>query len=292
MGSDVSNFSAEWLALRESADMAARAPDLIARVVQWSGLHAHISVVDLGAGTGSCLRALAPRILSRQTWRLVDHSGALLEEANTRLAAWAALRGLSVHKALSCWRAEGENADYKIIFEERDLANGFDNIAPVVDLVTVSALLDLVSADWCRALARWCSITGANLYACLNYDGQFYFTPSHPDDIAVCDVINRHQRNDKGLGPALGSGAVGVLLKELAAVGYRYLTAPSPWLLDPSSSVLQAALVRDWSELAREESRANAEKALYWRNFRLDAIEAGQSSLKVGHVDLWAWPER
>ena len=288
----MSNFSAEWLAIRESADMAARAPGLIARVVEWSGLHAHISVVDLGAGTGSCLRALAPRISTRQTWRLVDHSGALLEAASTRLSAWVALRGLSVHKGPSCWRAEGENADYKIIFEERDLADGFNNIGPAVDLVTASALLDLASADWCRDLALWCSKTGANLYACLNYDGHFYFVPPHPDDFAVCDVINRHQRNDKGLGPALGSGAVGVLLKELAAVGYKYLTAPSPWLLDPSNSVLQAALVRDWSQLASDESWTNAEKALSWRNFRLDAIQADQSSLKVGHVDLWAWPER
>ena len=135
-------------------------------------------------------------------------------------------------------------------------------------------------------------MTGANLYACLNYDGHFCFTPPHPDDVAVCDVIKRHQRNDKGLGPALGSGAVGVLLKELAAVGYKYLTAPSPWLLNPSSSVLQAALVRGWSQLASDENRANSEKASSWRNFRLDAIRADQSSLKVGHVDLWAWPEQ
>ena len=288
----MSNFSAEWLALRESADMAARAPELIARVVEWSGLHAHISVVDLGAGTGSCFRAVAPLISARQTWRLVDQSSALLEAANRRLDAWLALRGLSVHKGLSCLRSEGQNADYKIIFEERDLADGFNNIAPVVDLVTASALLDLASADWCRHLARWTSKTGANLYVCLTYDGHFNFTPSHPDDIAVCAVINRHQRNDKGLGPALGSGAVGVLLKELAAVGYKYLTAPSPWLLNPSSGVLQAALVRGWSQLASDESRANAEKALSWRKFRLDAIQADQSSLKVGHVDLWAWPEQ
>ena len=288
----MSNFSAEWLALREPADRAARAPELIARIAQWSSLNEHITVVDLGAGTGSCLRALAPQILSRQTWRLVDRSGALLDSANTCLAAWAALRGLSVRRVRRCWRVEGKNANYKITFEEKDLADGLASIGPVADLITVSALLDLTSADWCRDLARWCSITGANLYACLNYDGQFYFNPPHSSDGAIRDAINRHQRNDKGFGPALGSGAVKVLMEELTAVGYKYLTAPRPWLLDPNSGALQTELVRGWSAVARDDSRANAAQALCWRNFRLDAIDAGQSSLKVGHVDLWAWPDQ
>ncbi|HIA21947.1 MAG TPA: SAM-dependent methyltransferase [Alphaproteobacteria bacterium] len=288
----MSAFSAEWLDLREPADVAARAPELIERLVQWSDGCEHIAVVDLGAGTGSCLRALAPDIVSSQTWRLIDRSGTLLQEANTRLSAWGHDRGLSTQEMHNCWRAMGKGVDYRVVFDARDLGAGFNNIAPPVDLVTVSALLDLVSEVWCRDLARWCSVVGATLYTCLNYDGKFHFTPSHPDDHDVCDAINQHQRRDKGMGPALGSDAIRVLLRELAIVGYQSVTASSPWLLGPDNGALQGTLVKGWSNLAGGEGEECSERVSRWRSFRLAAIEACQSYLNVGHVDLWAWPER
>ena len=288
----MSAFSAEWLDLREPADVSARAPELIEQLVQWSDGHEHISVVDLGAGTGSCFRALAPGIVSSQTWRLIDRSGTLLQEGKTRLSAWGHHRGLSTQEMHSGWRAMGKGVDYRVVFDVRDLGAGFNNIVPPVDLVTVSALLDLVSEVWCRELARWCSVVGATLYTCLNYSGEFHFTPSHPYDQNVCDAINQHQRRDKGMGPALGSDAVSVLLRELAVVGYQSVTAPSPWLLGPDNGALQGALVGGWSDLAGGEGEECSQRVSRWRSSRLAAIESCHSHLNVGHVDLWAWPER
>ncbi|HIM71728.1 MAG TPA: hypothetical protein EYM43_02135 [Alphaproteobacteria bacterium] len=287
----MNDFSAAWLDLREPADLAARAPELLERLSEWSGQHEHVTVADLGSGTGSCLRAIAPQMSPRQSWRLIDRSGVLLDEAVTRLSKWAHQRSLSARVEQNVWRFMGKISDYSVVFEEQDLATGPGNTGSVVDLVTVSAVLDLVSKEWCSNLARWCSEKGAALYTCLNYDGQFHFAPSHPDDSDVRSVVNTHQRSDKGMGPALGSSAIEVLAEALSAAKYQFVVAPSPWLLGSDNSALQSALVRDWSDLVFRQGDKYAARVSRWRNFRMAAIKARQSHLSVGHVDLWAWPK-
>ena len=86
----MTGFSADWLALREPIDHRSRHPGLLARLADAIGARESLRVVDLGAGTGSNLRALAPHLPPpRQTWRLVDHDPALIAAARTRLMDWA-----------------------------------------------------------------------------------------------------------------------------------------------------------------------------------------------------------
>ena len=53
----MAGFSAEWLALRESADHAARSPELTRTVIDF--LPDRARILDLAAGTGSNRRYLA-----------------------------------------------------------------------------------------------------------------------------------------------------------------------------------------------------------------------------------------
>ena len=77
----MSGFSAEWLALREPYDLAARnATVLDAMLAAFRG-QASISVVDLACGTGATLRAIGARLPARQNWRLVDNDLGLLAQA-------------------------------------------------------------------------------------------------------------------------------------------------------------------------------------------------------------------
>ena len=57
---------ADWLALREPADAAARSAELVDRLALRSPLLIH----DLGSGTGSMARWLAPRLPAPQRWVL------------------------------------------------------------------------------------------------------------------------------------------------------------------------------------------------------------------------------
>ena len=79
---------AAWLELRESADAAARSPSMAERLGRTlaSGGNLRrtgdpVTVHDLGAGAGSMMRWLAPRLVGEQHWLLHDTDTSLLERA-------------------------------------------------------------------------------------------------------------------------------------------------------------------------------------------------------------------
>jgi hypothetical protein len=257
-------FSAEWLSLREPADHAARSLSLTQAAFDAVSGDAPLRILDLAAGTGSNLRYLmsgpeqSRRV--RPNWLLVDHDPALLArvpaspDVETRCLDLATLE-------------DGA------IFEGRSL-------------VTASALLDLVSEEWLRALAARCAGSGAAVLFALSYDGRIICTPEDPDDAAVVALVNEHQRTDKGFGPALGPDATGVAARCFEAVGYRVRRAASDWLLTPESRALQNQLIEGWAQAASEMSPVRARVIDGWRDRRLAHVAAGWSEMVVGHQDI------
>src|SRR5690606_5694169 len=91
-GGPMSGFSPDWLALREPADHASINAAVRAACVRVFAGRDIVRIVDLGCGTGSNLRSLAPALGVRQHWSLIDNDPALLEIAGTS----AALSGVEV----------------------------------------------------------------------------------------------------------------------------------------------------------------------------------------------------
>src|SRR5262245_11335500 len=89
-----------WLTLREPADIAARtsALDVVTALVRTLGDRGArpLRVLDLGTGTGSNVRFLAPLLSPRQRWVLVDQDPALLSEVPAKLVSWGEARGYVV----------------------------------------------------------------------------------------------------------------------------------------------------------------------------------------------------
>ena len=86
-------FAADWLALREPFDHAARSAALARRLAD--RLPRRPRLVDLGAGSGSLFRFLAPIIGRGHDWILLDADAALLDDAFGRTAAWARRQGFA-----------------------------------------------------------------------------------------------------------------------------------------------------------------------------------------------------
>ena len=112
----MSGFAPEWLSLREGADHRARNGGLLAALGRHFSARDAVTVVDLGAGLGSNLRATAPVLPARQHWVLVDHDPVLLAGACDAIASWAdqvrpATAGLEVTKADRSIRVEVRHAD-------------------------------------------------------------------------------------------------------------------------------------------------------------------------------------
>jgi SAM-dependent methyltransferase len=277
----MSGFSADWLALREPADHAARSPHVLAAVVNAFTGAGHMSIVDLGCGTGSNLRGTALALPAlHQSWTLVDHDPALLEAARAALLAWADEgneRGEELHL---------RKGDREILVDTRvaDLASDLDRVLDwQPDLITAAALFDLVSADWIARFAASCARRRLSFYTVLTYDGREIWEPAHPLDAAVNAAFHADQTRDKGFGPAAGPGAARALREAFAAQGYRLTTGDSPWRLAPDQADLIAELADGIAAAARATGQVTADQAAQWRK-----AHDRTASVLIGHEDVFA----
>jgi SAM-dependent methyltransferase len=277
----MTGFSADWLALREPVDLRARAPALSEILRDRLAHRRSVSVVDLGCGTGANLRATAPLLGRRQRWRLVDHDQALLDAAAARLSNWADRvesigDSLTFHKDDKRIEVRFHRADLRDEVERGDLAG--------VDLVTASALFDLVSAELIQSLALALARAGVLFHTVLTYDGEQRWAPAHGSDAGVIAAFNAHQQRDKGLGPAAGSAAHRHLVDAFAATSARLHIAASPWRLGPTDGRLIRELFLGIAEAARETGLVASEAIAAW-------LAAPRQSCEIGHQDLLVVPD-
>ncbi len=270
MTAEPESFSPDWLALREPADHRARAADLLAPLRAAWRARGWRRILDLGSGAGSNLRYLAPNLPGAQDWTLLDHDADLLA------------RAAAPDPAHSITRLRG------------DLAR--EGLAAVAEaqLVTCSALLDLVSAAWLRRLASACRAASCGVLLALSYDGTMRWLPppAAADDRLLERLVNAHQRRDRQPAPALGPDAAPAAAALLEDAGYRVWLRPSPWRLGPPDAALARELVAGWERAALEMARGPHEAAQVraWAARRRATIAGGSFRLEVGHQDLLALP--
>jgi SAM-dependent methyltransferase len=270
----MSGFSGDWLRQREPFDAAARA--VAAERLQLARWLAALKpeaapwrVIDLGCGTGANFRALAPLLAGSQQWCVVDHDRALL-------GAWPA--------------APRKAAIEPIVL---DLARDLETLPFAgTTLVTASALLDLVSAEWLQRLVAVCRDAGASVLFTLSVDGRALWDPLDPADALASALFDAHQRRDKGFGPALGPMAAATATEGFRAAGYAVQSAPSDWWIDarsdPAALALQQALIDGIAQAAIEQDPGAANELRAWQT-RRHAL-AARSTLRIGHLDLIATP--
>jgi SAM-dependent methyltransferase len=265
----MTGFSADWLALREPYDARARNPAVLNKVVASFAGNTAIRIVDLACGTGSTLRALAPRFPAGQNWRLVDNDLSLL----ARVSAMTRPAGVSLTTVP--------------LDLNRDLEAALDG---PIDLVTTSALLDLVSEAWLDRLAVEVLARSLPIYAALSYDGRIEINPYNSFDAAIVTALNAHQRGDKGFGPALGPMAASTTIARFESLGYTVIHGNADWVVGPHDREFQMELFSGWASAARELGDLSLTDTVGWLTWRRDAVAAGYSSARVGHVDIFARP--
>ena len=255
-------FDAAWLALREPYDHAVRDPDLTRAFVEALGPKPEL--IDLGCGTGSNLRYLAPHLPSTQRWTCVDHDPKLLVR-------------LEMTKP----------AGVDVMVEQLDLAEGLESLTVRSGMgVTAAALLDLASTAWLDRLAHHCR--DAAVLMTLSFDGRIVWDPIDPSDEAIAMAFCRHQRSDKGFGAALGPDAADYFVESLEHAGHRVRLATSDWVFGADDGSILNAMVEGVAQAAGEIDPGLPLDL--WRARRFQEIEASALSLIIGHLDLLALP--
>jgi hypothetical protein len=264
----MSSFSADWLVLREPHDGRARNPAVLAAVSALVERWSPIRIVDLASGLGSMLRALAPRLPSPQIWRLVDKNSELLAFAD---------------------RMTAPSAELAVEFCGLDLGHNLHNaLVGTIDLVTASALLDLVSEGWLDQLLSEIVRRRLPFYTTLTYDGRAEIEPADPLDAAIIAATNIHQRIDKGFGPALGPTAVRAAIARLESLQYSVVSGPSDWIIGANDREIQMKIFAFWASAGQAIGGFSHSEMAGWLARRRDAVIAGCSSIRIGHVDFFA----
>jgi hypothetical protein len=277
----MTGFSTAWLDLREGADHRSRSTLVARRLAQHFDGWRPVTVVDLGCGTGSNLRATSPLLGPEQRWTLVDNDRALLEAAADRLSSWADAAdrrdgGLELFKG-----AKRISVDFRCADLAHDLERALGESA---SLVTASALFDLASPEFIAGFVAKITSRRSAFHTVLTYDGDQRWTPEHEADAEMLAAFHAHQTRDKGFGAAAGPAASDLLGEAFSAAGYSVLETDSAWRLGSGDGALIAELVRGFAGAVRETRSIPAATIDSWeRTPRTGAV--------VGHTDLLALPQ-
>ncbi len=277
-------FSSAWLALREPVDHRSRNPELASALSSHFAGRAPITVVDLGCGTGSNVRATSALLSADQSWMLVDYDAHLLAAARVALLAWADRVTSPSDPDASVVAIEKHGKRLSITFRQADLNRQLDTAIPAgTDLVTASAFFDLCSADFLRRVAAIVAQRRAAFYTVLTYNGLQTWQPTHEADARLAAAFHAHQQIDKGFGRAAGPMAAAELAEAFCGAGYRVREADSPWRLGAADRPLIDQLAAGFA------SAVGATDAIA-RDVLADWVRQTRTAAVVGHTDTLALP--
>lgn len=258
-----------WLALREPADATARAAELVERL----GGRSHWLIHDLGGGTGSMGRWLAPRLPGAQHWVVHDRDADLLEIA-----------------AAACPGPAADGAAVTVEARRSDITRLQDGDLAGASLITASALLDMLTGDELARLVGVCSRAGCPMLLTLSVVGGVRLGPPDPLDSRVESAFNDHQRRVTERGRLLGPDAVEFAVAELGRLGREVEVRPSPWRLGASEAELAGEWFAGWVAAACEQEPALVGDAETYARRRLEQARDDRLSVTVEHADLLVLP--
>nr|WP_308401154.1 SAM-dependent methyltransferase [Streptomyces sp. AC512_CC834] len=268
---DPPRYAPEWLRLREPADAGARAHDLLdplrIRLANLPRRADGLVVHDVGCGTGSMGRWLAPLLDGPQHWVLHDRDPYLLHFA-----------------AVAAPRTAADGSRVTVETRRGDIARLTPDALTGAALVTASALLDVLTIEEVGNLAAACAAAGCPALLTLSVAGRVDLTPAHPLDVEITEAFNEHQRRTGMLGP----DAVTTAAEAFAGHGATVRAHPSPWRLGPNEAELTAQWLRGWVGAAVEQRPDLRERAGRYLDERLAACAAGELRVLVHHTDLLA----
>ncbi|MDT7544235.1 MAG: hypothetical protein QOE99_345 [Actinomycetota bacterium] len=265
--------SSEWLDLREPADAAARARDLVEHVQRRLPATGRMVIHDLACGTGAMGRWLAPLLPGPQRWVVHDRDPDLLQVAAADLPGPAA-----------------DGASVVVDTRLSDITELRPDDLAGATLITASALLDLMTGDELAGLVGLCAKAGCPVLLTLSVLGRVDLAPADQLDRRVATAFDAHQRRMTVGGRLLGPDAVEIAVEGFRGIGAEVLIRPSPWRLGAAEADLTAAWFTGWIGAACEWDAGLAAGAETYARRRLAEARAGELAVTVDHADLLILP--
>jgi hypothetical protein len=266
------DVSSDWLALREEEDSRARSMELalsLGELLPDGPLVVH----DLGSGTGSMMRWLAPLLPGPQEWVLHDWNARLTD------------RAIEDERPL-----DRDRRPVSVTRRVDDLAHLRASDLQGATLVTASALLDVLTAQELHAIVDASVGVGSPALFALSVTGDVSLTPGDPRDPVIQRAFNAHQRRVAGDRRLLGRYGAPIARGLFGLAGWRVQTRTTNWQLDAQQPRLLSEWLDGWIDAAVEQAPELREASEAYRDLRTAQLARGELSAVVRHLDLLAWP--
>ncbi len=169
----------------------------------------------------------------------------------------------------------------------RDLELALDG---PLDLVTASALLDLVSPEWLDRLIIEAAARRLPVYAALTYDGRVVIEPAGPSTPSSWPASTCINAPTRASARRSVRAAAARAVERFEHFGYAVVQGRSDWVFGPDDRTIQDALFAGWAELGALTTAMPPDRIAPWLARRRADLAAGRSSLRIGHVDIFARP--
>jgi SAM-dependent methyltransferase len=262
-----------WLALREAADAAARSAEFAEKLRRLLPTRGNTVIHDLGCGTGSMGRWLAPRLAGRQHWIGYDRDAELLAHAAANPPGFAA-----------------DGAPVTVETRQRDITQLEPQELDGAGLITASALLDMMTEDELDRFVTSCAAAGCPVLLTISVIGRVELAPADPLDECLGRAFDAHQRRTVDGRRLLGPDAVDAAVARFTALGAEVLALPSPWQLGAGQAALAAEWFTGWVRAACELRPELTGAAAEYASRRLAQAAAGELGVTVHHQDLLITP--
>jgi hypothetical protein len=260
-----------WLALREAADAMARTAELVDAVRERIAGGGPLVIHDLGCGTGSMGRWLAPQLPGPQHWIMYDRDPDLLDQARADMVKTAA-----------------DGAPVTVETRAHDVTRLTADELSGAALVTASALLDLLTAEEVERIAAACAGAGCPALLTLSVSGDVALTPEDRLDAEIAAAFNDHQRRTVAGRRLLGPEAIDATVDAFRRRGVTTRVGPSPWVLGEHDADLTSEWFTGWVDAACEQRPDLSAAVAGYAERRRAELAAGRLAAVVGHHDLLA----
>lgn len=222
-----------------------------------------MQIIDLGAGTGANQRWLAPRLPIRQRWLHLDHNPVI--SRSLPMPDETVIIDESV-EALSQLLA-GANGD--------------------LQLVTCSALLDVLTTEQVEAVCRAVIDNRVPAFFSLTVTGRLRLSPADPHDQPLLAAFNDHQRRAGRAGP----DAATLTADLLRAAEFAVTTEETPWRLTADSDpAFVDQMLEERLAAAVAQNPSLVASAAAWLDLRRTQLAAGLLHIELDHRDILGLP--
>ena len=256
-------FENSWLLSREKIDSISRNKKAIEKINKYTSISKNLNIIDLGCGTGSNFRYLNPKIVKKQSWKMVDISHLSLSYLKKNIKHSQKIQNITYKKI-----------DIIKQIEKIDFKN--------FDIVTGSALLDIMPKEW---FINFLNINKSTkiIYFTINYDGNFKFYPKHKDDDNIVRLFNQDQMSDKGIGKKAVGPKCTQIIDQLFQRTHKTYVFNSNWVVEKNKNMQKMFI--SFCEDIISKNKKNYED---WLNYRKEKIKSNKSILKLQNKDFLA----